>query len=50
MELCMCLENVLGVPWALKFFRPILSSTIPLLGYTHQEYCQMDQSVTRVML
>lgn len=50
MELCMCLENVLGVPWALKFSHPILSSTFALLGYTHQEYCQMDQSVTRVML
>lgn len=50
MELYVCLENILGIPWMLKFSHPILTSTFPLLGHTHQEYCQMDQRVTRVTL
>ena len=50
MELCMCFEKIPGVPWDLKPPIPILSSTFPLLGCNYQEYCQMDQSVTRVTL
>lgn len=47
--LCLCLENTPSIPWALKS-PPILTRTFPLLGCARQEYCQMDQSVTRVTL